>query len=303
MALAIHMGDLVMSRYRFLLGAVVALGGLSLASPLTAACPTSEEVTAFLTAWESRQPAPGPGRIETMADAYCGQKILVERLSSGKLGKPVGYKAGLTNKAVQERFGATEPARGVLLAGMILSDGAKVPAAYGARAVWEADLILKVKEDGINAAKTPEEALRHLSHLIPFIELPDLAVAKEVKLDAGMLTAINVAARWGVAGAELPLQADAQTVAALAAMKITAYDASGAALGEATGSAVLGSPLNVVLWLVTHLRESGLALKAGDLLSVGSFTPLTAPKAGQRVTVRYEGLPGSAAPTVTVSFE
>ena len=42
-------------------------------------------------------------------------------------------------------------------------------------------------------------------------------------------------------------------------------------------------------------------LAAGDLISVGSFSPLTPPKPGQQVTVRYEGFAGT--PKVSVQFE
>jgi 2-keto-4-pentenoate hydratase len=56
----------------------------------------------------------------------------------------VGYKAALTNPAVQKRFGYDQPLRGTLYAKMILPAGAKVPAAYGARPVYEADLVAVV---------------------------------------------------------------------------------------------------------------------------------------------------------------
>jgi 2-keto-4-pentenoate hydratase len=36
----------------------------------------------------------------------------------------------------------------VLLERMILPDGAKVPAAFGARGVWEADMLFVVKDEG-----------------------------------------------------------------------------------------------------------------------------------------------------------
>ena len=135
----------------------------------------------------------------------------------------------------------------------------------------------------------------------PFIELPDLALAPSEKLDGTQLMAINVAARLGVVGAEVPLEPAPETLKALAEMKIVATDASGATLAENTGAATLGNPLNVVLWLVEDLAKSGRKLSAGDLISVGSFTPLTPPKPGQTVTVRYEGLPGT--PKVSVKFE
>jgi 2-keto-4-pentenoate hydratase len=216
----------------------------------------------------------------------------------------VGYKAGLTAKAVQERFKADGPVSGTMLEAMILPDGATVPAAYGARPVWEADMLLVVKDAGINAATTPEAALRHISGMRAFVELPDLALAPTETLDGTQLPdlalaptetldgtqllAINVAARLGVAGL-------------LASARIVATDASGATLAESTGAATLGNPLNAVIWLVQDLAKAGRTLKAGDLISVHSFTPLTPPKPGQDVTVQYEGLPGT--PRVTVRFQ
>jgi 2-keto-4-pentenoate hydratase len=42
-------------------------------------------------------------------------------------------------------------------------------------------------------------------------------------------------------------------------------------------------------------------LKAGDLLSLGTFSPLMPPRPGLAVTVTYEGL--AANPTVGVKFK
>ena len=52
------------------------------------------------------------------------------------------------------------------------------------------------------------------------------------------------------------------------------------------------------MWLVADLAKSGRTLAAGDLVSVGSFTPL---KPGPAVTVRREGLPGT--PKVSLTFQ
>jgi len=48
-----------------------------------------------------------------------------------------------------------------------------------------------VRDEGINQARTPEEALRHISGMRPFIELPDLALVPSEKLDGTQLAAIN----------------------------------------------------------------------------------------------------------------
>lgn len=275
------------------------LAGVLLAGPVQAACPGSEEIGRYLADWTAKTPTKALA-VTDMKDAVCARDKLLEQAGPA-LGRVVGYKAGLTAKAVQERFNATAPVAGVLYESMILKDGATVPAGYGARPVWEADMLLVVRDEGINQAKTPEEALRHISAMRPFIELPDLALAQGEKLDGVQLAAINVAARLGVAGAEVPLAATPETMKLLAETKIVATDASGATLAESTGAATLGNPLNAVVWLIQDLAANGRKLSAGDLISVGSFSPLTPPKAGQAVTVRYEGFAGT--PKVSVRFE
>jgi 2-keto-4-pentenoate hydratase len=267
-----------------------------------AACPPAAEVDRFVADWLALKPTAAPGGAELSAtDAACARDMVVERLE-GKLGKVVGYKAGLTSKAVQERFGATEPARGTLLEGMMVKGGATVPAAFGARPLYEADLILAVRDAGVNDAATPEEVLSHLSAIYPFIELPDLVVPKEHPLTGTVLTAINVGARKGVLGTAIPIDpADKALVQKLVAMKVIMADQDGTIISTGTGDAVLGSPLNVVMWVAKNLAASGRKLEAGDLISVGSFSPLTPPKPGQTITVRYEGLPGD--PAVSVRFE
>ncbi|HEY6168678.1 MAG TPA: hypothetical protein VI454_11605, partial [Verrucomicrobiae bacterium] len=52
---------------------------------------------------------------------------------------------------------------------------------------------------------------------------------------------------------------------------------------------------------VKDLAATGEKLKAGDLISLGSFARPEPPKAGQTVTVRYDGLPGDPL-AVSVSF-
>ena len=43
----------------------------------------------------------------------------------------------------------------------------------------------------------------------------------------------------------------------------------------------------------------GLAMQPGDLISLGSFSPLLPPKAGLSVMATYDGLPGAAPVRVT----
>jgi len=264
--------------------------------------PPEGNVKAVAEAWLAEKPAPGFGTTMTIPEATKVQAQF-SALVAGDLGEVVGYKAALTNPAVQKRFGYDQPLRGTLFAKMILSGGAKVSAAYGARPVYEADLVAMVGDAAkLMAAKTPLEALEGISVFRPFIELPDLVFDAQVKLDGPHLLAINAGARLGVLGEPVRLPATEESVKRLTDMQTDVVDQTGARLGGGKGSDVLENPLNAVLWLAASLRAEGKSLKDGDLLSLGSFSALLPPQAGSTVTVRYTGL-GFAPVEVSVRFE
>lgn len=112
-------------------GLVLTLSLAVLATPTLANCPSNEAIQGFVADWDKR--ALGKAlQVSDIKDATCARVKLVEALRL-KLGKVIGYKAGLTAKPTQERFNASAPVAGVLLEAMILKDGASVPADYGAR--------------------------------------------------------------------------------------------------------------------------------------------------------------------------
>ncbi len=264
--------------------------------------PSKASIKAVADSWLAKKPAPGFGAAMTMVEAAKVQQQYDALIAKG-LGRVVGYKAGLTNPAVQKRFGYDKPVRGTLYAAMILSSPGRVPAAYGARPVYEGDMVAVVGDAAkLMAAKTPLEALQALKEIRSFIELPDLVFDPQVKLDGPQLLAVNVAARLGVLGDPIPMPGTAGSVTKLAEMKVEVVDQTGAVLGGGKGSDVLDNPLNAVLWIAESLRAEGKALKNGDLLSLGSFSALLPPKPGTTVTVRYIGLTPSPA-QVTVTFE
>ncbi|GAA4422293.1 fumarylacetoacetate hydrolase [Acidovorax lacteus] len=268
-----------------------------------AACLTDAQVTELAGHYMARTPAPNPQNLSD-ADGACTRAKLNAALAP-RLGKVIGYKAGLTNPAVQKRFNTDKPVWGVLYEGMVLANGATVEAAFGARPLFEADMLVRVRSSAIHRARTPAEVLDAIDQVIPFIELPDLVVQAPPQLNGAGVAAINVGARLGVAGAPLAIPAYRAEryvlLDALRDMNVSLTDGSGARLGGGKGSDILEHPLNAVVWLAEALAKEGITLKPGDLLSLGSFSPLLPPKAGQSVTVTYDGLPGAA--PVRVQFK
>ncbi len=263
-------------------------------------CPTGAQVDELVKRYLALEPAPNPAASMSNAAAACGRDRFTARLDR-HLGRVVGYKAALTSVALQKRFNASAPVRGTLFEKMIVADGASVPARFGARPLFEADLIVVVRDSGIHDARTPHDVMSHISAIRPFIELPDLIVQDPSKIDAGVLAAINAGARMGVLGAAVPVNGPDPALAdALRDMTVRLVDGAGATLDSGRGTATLDHPLNAVIWLAADLKRAGITLQPGDLLSLGSFTKLLPPKPGMSVKAVYEGLPGN--PSVSVSF-
>ena len=266
----------------------------------SAACLSDAQARDFMARFERGEPAANPVGLDD-ADGDCS-RAKVHALLLARYGKVVGYKAGLTNPALQKRFNYFKPVWGRLYEGMVLADGATVPAAFGARPLFEADMLMRVGSADVNRATTALQALEAIDQIIPFIELPDLMVEAPPQLTGPAISAINVGARLGVAGQPVPVpRTRAERYAMLDAlrdMRIVLSDGSGE-LARGKGSDIAEHPLNAVLFLVAALKEAGLALQPGDVLSLGSFSALFTPRPGQTVRLQYEGLPGAAPVSVT----
>ena len=269
---------------------------LSLPFAAQAACPDDAAVRRLADALQANTPSPAFTGMTSLADGQCAQDRLVPMLAA-QWGRPVGYKVGLTNPAAQQRFGVSHPVTGTIYESTIrLRDGAEVPARFGAVPTVEADLMVRVRDEGINTAGRDRVAiLRHLDQVIPFIEMPDLVLSGG--MDGPNLLAINVGARLGVLGAPIAPEANQAFADRLAAMTVTLANDQ-RELARAPGTALLGHPLDVIPWLVEDLAKRGLRLRAGDYVSLGGFSPALPTEAGRTYTVRYAGL---MAQPVTVS--
>jgi 2-keto-4-pentenoate hydratase len=286
---------------RRFLSTIALAGCVLLGAPLqaAAACLSDVEAAALVANYLSKRPAATPEGLSD-ADGACTRAKLNKFLVQQTGAKAIGYKAGLTNPAVQKRFNASAPVWGVLYEPMLLKDGATVEAAFGARPLFEADLLVRVSDARIKQAKTPEQVLQFIDQVIPAIELPDLVVEAPPKLNGAAIAAINVGARYFVMGAPIPVQRTQQFADSLGSMKVVVMG-SGEDLDKGFGGDVLEHPLNAVVWLAQDLARHGLALKKGDLVSVGSFSKLMPPKPGLKVEVQYQGLPEN--PSVKVIFK
>ncbi|MXP64714.1 hypothetical protein E0493_15280 [Roseomonas sp. M0104] len=274
------------------------LAGAAAAAPASPAptpaaaptCPDDAAMQALAASLLAKAPVQPFGRSLSLADGLCAQRKLVPAMEK-QLGPVVGWKVGLTNEAAQKRFGVDHPLAGPIYQATVKAhSGDTLPADFAAVPVAEADLIVRVKDEGIAEAGEDHVAiLRHLDQVIPFIELPDRALADLKQMDGPNLLAIGVGARLGVVGDPITPEATEDFARRLGSMSVR-FATEQKELATAPGTALLGHPLNVIPWLVKDLKARGTALKAGDLISLGGFSPALPAEAGRTYTVTYTGL-------------
>jgi 2-keto-4-pentenoate hydratase len=265
------------------------LVSLALAPAALAACPDDAAIARFAGQILQRQ-SPTPFAALSPADGRCVQDKLVA-IFAQPLGDVVGFKLGLTNPAIQQRFGIDHPIRGAIFhATLRATSGAEIEARFAAVPVLEADMLMRIGMGGVEAALNDHAALiRHVDQVIPFIELPDLVYAPEHRPSLGDLLAVNVGARLGVVGKPIAVTPSADFIAALGRMSISLHQ-DGREVSRAPGAAILGHPLNALAWIARDLAREGRPLRAGDVVSLGSFSPPQPVVAGQAWAARYEGL-------------
>ncbi|MCA4919011.1 MAG: fumarylacetoacetate hydrolase [Roseomonas sp.] len=263
--------------------------GLALATAAKAACPDDAAIARFAGQVLQRQ-SPTPFAALSPADGRCVQDKLVA-IFAQPLGDVVGFKLGLTNPAIQQRFGIDHPIRGAIFhATLRASSGAEIEARFAAVPVLEADMLMRIGMGGVEAALNDHAALiRHVDQVIPFIELPDLVYAPEHRPNLGDLIAVNIGARLGVVGKPIAVTPSADFIAALGRMSVSLHE-DGREVSHAPGAAILGHPLNALAWIARDLARDGRPLRAGDVVSLGSFSPPQPVVAGQAWVARYEGL-------------
>ena len=143
------------------------------------------------------------------ADGAC-TRAKVNSLLAQRFGKVVGYKAGLTNPAVQKRFNTDKPVGQALRrhgAGQRRGGGCSLwcpPTVRGRHAGAREKRPDQPGQDAHAGAGA-------IDQVIPFIELPDLLVQAPPKLNGAGVSAINVGAVWAWPVRRWPCQPTVQS--------------------------------------------------------------------------------------------
>jgi len=209
----------------------------------------------------------------SLKDAYCNQNIYVTELRK-RYGEPIGYKVGFTGKATQERFKISKPATGVLFKEMFIKNGSSLNKDFGHRTLIEPDLMVIIKDSKIMTANNAIEAAKSIKSIHPFMEIPALQIAKGEPINGVILVSLNMIATKMVMGPGVKFEATPEFIQSLSEMETIFTDENNNVIQNAPGSALLGNPINVILWLIKEFNSKGIVLKENDRISLGSVGKL-----------------------------
>jgi 2-oxo-hept-3-ene-1,7-dioate hydratase len=213
----------------------------------------------------------------TMDDAYAVQAALVKRkLAAGR--KVIGWKIGLTSKAMQYALSINTPDSGVLFDDMVFEDGATVPADRFIQPRVEAEVAFVMKAPLAGPGVTVFDVLNATDYVTPALEILDTRILRadpETKKARTIVDTISDnAANAGIVWGGRAMRPDALDLRWMGAI----VSRNGEVEETGLGAGVLNHPARGVAWLANRLVQYGEQIEAGQIVLAGSFIrPIEAP--------------------------
>lgn len=207
----------------------------------------------------------------TMADGYAIQSAWLDiKRAEGR--KTIGYKIGLTSRAMQVNSQIDEPDYGSLLDDMLFPEGGDVPTDRFISPLVEVELAFILGRPLKGPGVSLFDVLAATDYVVPALEIIDLRVQPvdpETKSPMKALDTISDnAACAGIVMGGRPVKADAVDLRWVGCLlhRNGVIEETGLAAG------VLNHPANGVAWLANKLAPFDVTLQPGEILLGGSFT-------------------------------
>lgn len=226
----------------------------------------------------------------TLADAYAIQQAQVERWLAGGA-RIKGHKVGLTSAAMQRQLGVDQPDYGHLLDTMFHTDGAPIDTGRFLQPRIEPEIAFVLGRPLRGPGVTAADAAAAVEFVLPALEIIDSRIA-DWKITLADTVADN-ASSGGVVLGTTPVRPDGLDLSLTGCL----LHRNGNLVDTGAGGAVLGSPLNALIWLANTLGPMGVTLEAGHVILPGSITAAIPVAAGDTVTAAFAGIG-----TVTAKF-
>lgn len=218
--------------------------------------------------------------LHTEAQAYQLQQLVGECYGSPQ----IGYKVGATNETSQNLFGCDGPFFGPVFERDCHDSGASIKNQEGLLG-GEAEFAFVMDRD------VPTDKALNTDQLAGYVKTVHLAVELVGRRSkgAGLPSLFAAIADFGGNAGFIrgPAINNWQSVD-LAAVTVTAKT-NGEQTNQGNGAAVLGHPLNSLLWLHDNLRQQGTGLLKGQWITTGTCLGVIQPVSHSTVDIEFDG--------------
>ena len=210
-------------------------------------------------------------RVERMATVVA---VVAAKVASGD--PVIGWKIGLTSRAMQQALNIDIPDSGVLTRSMRFDSGATIPSGHFIQPRIEAEIAFVMKADIGGADVTRDQVLAATDYVAPAIEILDTRILRADPQTGQSRkvfdTIADNAANAGIVLGEARHAPDnLRWVGAI-------VSANGTVEETGLGAGVLNDPVESVVWLARRMALYGNSIRAGQVILSGSFIrPLECP--------------------------
>ena len=195
-----------------------------------------------------------------------------------------GYKVGLTSPAMQKQLGVNQPDFGHIFVDQFYLENMPMDLSRHILPRVEPEIAFVLKEDLRGPGVTVIDAIRAIDYVLPALEVVDSRV-RDWNIKIGDTVADNASGGGVVLGSTPTYLGDVD----LRLVGCTMHK-NGQVAGTGAGGAVLGSPINALVWLANTVGPLGTTLEAGKVVRPGSLTTRSPGAPGARVTATFGGL-------------
>jgi 2-oxo-hept-3-ene-1,7-dioate hydratase len=220
----------------------------------------------------------------TLGDAYAVQAAFCG-LKEAAGARRIGWKIGLTSRAMQQALNITTPDSGILFDDMLFESGGEVPAGRFVAPRIEAEIAF-VLEAPLAGAVSREQVIAATAYVVPALEILDTRILR-LSPATGAARRVQDTIADNAANAGLVLggtrrdpREDMRWLGAIVSR-------DGVVEETGLGAGVLGDPALGVAWLAARLADYGAALAPGEVVLSGSFIrPVECPP-GSRIEADF----------------
>ena len=203
-------------------------------------------------------------------------------------GRPLfGWKIAATSEAGQKHINVRGPMAGRILPETVIPDGGIAAMTGNAMRVAEPEFAFRMGVDMSprSSAYSVAEVLDAVDTLHPAIEIPDSRFADFASAGEPQIIADNACAHLFVLGK--PATANWRALDLVEERPVITL---GGQRHVGHGKNVLGDPRLALAWLVNELRQLGIVVKAGQVVTTGTCHPPLPISAGDRMQADFGAL-------------